>query len=120
MRRHEKLREKAKQILLDKGFKSNEIHDEYTVTEQNGTWLVVDVVGDNNKQKIAIECGNIGFNRIEKLKQYFDEVIHIPYVKRDGNKIICLLCDYVWRSRVESPKECPRCKSRLDYPELIV
>ena len=26
----------------------------------------------------------------------------------------CIKCDYIWESRVEIPKECPRCKSRLD------
>ncbi len=23
----------------------------------------------------------------------------------------CKKCDYVWKHRVENPKECPRCKS---------
>ncbi len=27
----------------------------------------------------------------------------------------CPKCDYEWESRVEEPKACPRCKSRLDY-----
>lgn len=27
----------------------------------------------------------------------------------------CQKCDYGWRSRVKSPKACPRCKTRLDY-----
>lgn len=27
----------------------------------------------------------------------------------------CLKCDYEWESRVENPKACPRCKTRLDY-----
>lgn len=29
--------------------------------------------------------------------------------------IICPKCNYQWKPRVENPKECPRCKSRLDY-----
>ena len=27
----------------------------------------------------------------------------------------CWKCGYEWDSRIESPKECPRCKTRLDY-----
>ena len=29
----------------------------------------------------------------------------------------CIYCDYDWASRVEQPKECPRCKRRLDKTE---
>lgn len=27
----------------------------------------------------------------------------------------CEKCTYEWESRVETPKACPRCKTRLDY-----
>jgi hypothetical protein len=27
----------------------------------------------------------------------------------------CKFCDYSWKARVDQPKECPRCKNRLDY-----
>jgi predicted Zn-ribbon and HTH transcriptional regulator len=27
----------------------------------------------------------------------------------------CPKCDYEWESRVDDPKACPRCKTRLDY-----
>jgi len=30
----------------------------------------------------------------------------------------CNRCEYEWISRVESPKECPRCKTRLDIEVL--
>ncbi len=26
----------------------------------------------------------------------------------------CLKCDYEWEPRVEKPKECPECKTRLN------
>lgn len=29
----------------------------------------------------------------------------------------CTKCTYEWESRVSNPKECPRCKSRLDKTE---
>jgi len=28
----------------------------------------------------------------------------------------CNKCNYNWDSRIENPKACPRCKSRLDWP----
>lgn len=28
--------------------------------------------------------------------------------------MICNKCDYHWKPRVKNPKECPRCKIRLD------
>jgi len=27
----------------------------------------------------------------------------------------CPYCGYVWTPRVANPKECPRCKRRIDY-----
>ena len=27
----------------------------------------------------------------------------------------CLRCNYLWESRVGTPKACPRCKTRLDF-----
>ncbi len=29
-------------------------------------------------------------------------------------EVACFKCKYEWESRVEKPKECPRCKTRLD------
>tara|TARA_Y100000034_G_C6896803_1_gene413643 strand:+ start:1872 stop:1994 length:123 start_codon:yes stop_codon:yes gene_type:complete len=28
----------------------------------------------------------------------------------------CHHCGYKWESRKDKPKECPRCKRRIDYP----
>lgn len=27
----------------------------------------------------------------------------------------CFKCQYDWSTRIETPKSCPRCKTRLDY-----
>jgi len=27
----------------------------------------------------------------------------------------CNKCEYEWESRVQNPKACPRCKTRLDF-----
>lgn len=37
-----------------------------------------------------------------------------------SHEVSCSHCDYVWISRVESPKSCPRCKGRLDKPTAKV
>lgn len=31
----------------------------------------------------------------------------------------CPYCGYEWSPRVNKPKECPRCKRRLDYPTNV-
>ncbi len=31
--------------------------------------------------------------------------------------MICKHCEYIWESRKENPKACPRCKRRFDYPK---
>ena len=30
----------------------------------------------------------------------------------------CIKCEYEWEARVEEPKACPRCKTRLDYVNI--
>lgn len=34
--------------------------------------------------------------------------------------IKCIKCEYEWESRVQEPKACPRCKTRLDYIKIKV
>ncbi len=36
-------------------------------------------------------------------------------IKGEGVKMKCFKCQYDWSSRVNTPKSCPRCKTRLDY-----
>lgn len=38
----------------------------------------------------------------------------ITIIMETGN---CKFCNYKWKSRVNSPKSCPRCKRRFDYYE---
>lgn len=39
-----------------------------------------------------------------------------PKSKRFKYKQKCRFCTYQWWSMVKHPKECPRCKRRLDAP----
>lgn len=34
----------------------------------------------------------------------------------EDDNMTCPKCGYQWRPRTENPKECPRCKRRLDRP----
>jgi len=34
-------------------------------------------------------------------------------------KQTCYKCEYLWESRKDNPKACPRCKTRFDYPKEI-
>lgn len=29
----------------------------------------------------------------------------------------CYKCKYIWEARIEKPKSCPKCKTRLDVKE---
>ena len=40
----------------------------------------------------------------------------IIIINKKGKKTMdCVKCDYEWMSRIEQPKSCPRCKTRLDF-----
>ena len=102
---HNYLKKKAKELLLNKDFKENEIilSPEYRVFIENLpegmpkiSYWDIDVVGINEARKIAVEVGGIDILKISMLKQEgifkeivlkskdgkeinFDEVITIPY-----------------------------------------
>ena len=46
---------------------------------------------------------------------FADEINIIGNLKWAGSDGECPFCEYRWSGRVENPKSCPRCKSRLDY-----
>jgi hypothetical protein len=75
---HFKLKNLSKEYLLAKGFKPEEIHEEYIVQLPHGQ-LRVDVAGVSPVQSIAIECGQTQADKLPLLKFYFDQVIHVPY-----------------------------------------
>lgn len=85
---HRTLKEKAKKILREKGFKDSEIFSEYPVKfdEEVKFRHDVDIAGIKPELKIAIEIGSTPKNRINNLKKFFDQVIHIPkseYIPED-------------------------------------
>jgi len=71
---HTDLIEKAKDILRQKGFKEDQIHEDLGFGDHR-----VDVVGWSKDRKIAVECGHRDQRKLEDLRNFFDEVINLPY-----------------------------------------
>jgi hypothetical protein len=88
--KHTALKEVARGILKDMGFKENEIEEEYVVVggknyNSNENMLApkkyvrVDVVGINKERSVAIECGICSAEKISLLKFFFTDVILLPF-----------------------------------------
>ncbi len=107
--KHKELVKKAKQILLQRGFKKRQIIEEYPVKLKDGSIKILDVVGIKGKQIVGIECGGLSKD-IDVIKEVVSEFIYLPYVTKKGNNFHCSNCDHSWYSRVENPKACPGCK----------
>ncbi|MCW4021152.1 MAG: hypothetical protein NWF14_08000 [Candidatus Bathyarchaeota archaeon] len=65
--------EKAKDILREKGFQEDQIHEEFGFKNYR-----IDVVGWSRNKKIAVECGYCSQWKLKDLQTFFDEVIHLP------------------------------------------
>jgi hypothetical protein len=71
---HKMLKKKVSTKYRNRGYSVSE-----EVRLENG--LIVDVVIKNQEEKVGIEVGSLnGEDRIEKLKSYFDRVIHLPQI----------------------------------------
>lgn len=76
---HNALKEVARKILEDMGFKTTEIKEEYWVGGEGLKSFRVDIVGITNNHRVAIECGTTPGEKIAALKMFFDDVIVLPY-----------------------------------------
>jgi len=73
---HNELKEKARQRLLDLGFKDEEIRMEYQVTLP--VTVRIDVVALRDGSSVAVECGAVhDLDRIKLLRRRFDKVLVI-------------------------------------------
>ena len=70
---HQNLIKKAKLLLVNKGFKEDQIYEEFGFKDHR-----IDVVGWSADQKIAIDCGYSDSKKIKDLEKFFDEVICLP------------------------------------------
>jgi len=73
-KKHLNLVERAKEILRERRFREEEIHEEFWFKNYR-----IDVVGWSTEKKIAIECGFSSSRKREELKKFFDEVLYLPY-----------------------------------------
>jgi DNA-binding transcriptional ArsR family regulator len=74
MATHRDLMKKAKQLLKEKGFLEDEIHE--------GFWFKnyrVDTVGWSPRRRVAVECGSCSATKRRDLEKFFDEVICLPF-----------------------------------------
>ncbi|MEM2914014.1 MAG: hypothetical protein QXH91_01240 [Candidatus Bathyarchaeia archaeon] len=71
--------EKAKEILRAKGFREDQIYEDFEFKNHR-----IDVVGWSKEKKIAVECGHSSRVKLEELLKFFDEVIHLPFEKHDS------------------------------------
>lgn len=110
MKQHGKQQEQLKKEYESKGYK---VYVEANVP-QNNSFVIVDILAEKDGKKTIIEIGNCTQAKLEFLKTKFDEVIHLPYLSKSEDGYLKHICGHIWEPRVESPKECPRCKGRID------
>jgi len=60
----------------------------------------------------------LNYNNRNVYKEFITTIINLKNTQ-NKTKMICEYCEYVWESRKETPKSCPRCKKRFDYPKTI-
>lgn len=111
MKRHGKLQVEYVRKYKDKGYK---VETEASINYLNG-FYIVDILATKMNKRIAVELGFCNPSKLKHLKKLVDEVVYIPYleVSKDGF-FKHNLCGYVWKPRVKKPKECPKCKGRID------
>jgi len=51
----------------------------YKLSIRSDKYIIVDAIAENKKQSIAIKCGKVSQERLQLLKIYFKQVIHIPF-----------------------------------------
>lgn len=67
------LKTEAKAILQKKGFKDNEIYEDFWIKNHQ-----IDIVGWNPTHRVAIELKPHNMEGKNELKKFFDEVIYLP------------------------------------------
>jgi len=73
-KKHNGLKEKARQHLLELGFAPDEIHAGYKI--EIPILFRVDIVGIKPDLKVAVECGDLhDVDRVRALKKIFNQVI---------------------------------------------
>ena len=81
---HRELKEKGKEILRDKGFREDEIKEEFKLKiGKSNRFYLVDVAGIKDGDiEIAVECGSLKAEKMAMLRELTKEVIHIPHFSK--------------------------------------
>jgi len=74
MATHQDLMKRAKQLLREKGFTEDEIHEEFWFKNYR-----VNAVGWNPRHRVAVKCGYYSTTKREDLEKFFDEVICLQF-----------------------------------------
>jgi len=77
---HSELIEKAKDILMQKGYMENEIYEDFGFRDHR-----IDIVGWKKDRKIAVACGKWDREKLADLRDFFDEVVYLPYISRTSS-----------------------------------
>ncbi len=110
MQIHGKLQQKYKNLFQRNGYS---VKLEVNVPFKK-SFYVVDIIAKNRKETVAIEIGYCNENKLKDLEKLFDRVVYISYLKKSKDGYLSHICGFKWKPRVRNPKECPRCKKRLD------
>jgi len=101
---HDELKELGKDLLREMGYNEEEIKEEYPLKYYNNNQYRIDVVAVTDSiVQVAIECGNVSYEKMNLLNELVKKVIHIPFHIQTHNVVqnvieekvveIVLLCD---------------------------
>lgn len=110
---HKEIQHQLKKEYEEKGY---QVQLEVSLPYQD-SFLIVDLIATNNKEKIAIEIGHCTKSKLDFLKKKGYDVILHPYIQKSEEGYLKHICGYIWKPRVDNPKECPSCKARLTFEE---
>ena len=75
---HVMLKKHAINLLISRGYKNNEIFEEYRWKD-----YIIDIAGVKKDKTTFIECGTIRISKYNKLRKNFNiRFIHLPYLKK--------------------------------------
>lgn len=93
---HKQLKLLGKQMLLERGFLSEDIKYEKYVIANEHRRFKVDVFGVKNGKITVIECGVVSpKDKMDILRSSFEEAIHLPYTKSQNMLVFPLVIENV-------------------------
>ena len=102
MDKHSKLKGKAVEWLKNKGFNDIETEVRILNSQTGKAWrgsYLVDIIGRNDKFKVAIECGGSQVDKLNNIYDEFDKIFIFPYGEEEPyewktNENLCQNCGH--------------------------